>query len=75
MARADLPALHIRPVGDDAVPPQHRKLVRLGIDHPLLELAHQDALFVARQIAPPGGHRAMRRQRNGYGWERKQLGG
>jgi hypothetical protein len=39
MARANLPALHIRPVGDDPVPPQHRKLVRLGIDNVLPEFA------------------------------------
>src|SRR5271169_7263291 len=45
MARADLPALDVRPIGDDPVPPQHRKLVRFAVDHVLLELAHQDALF------------------------------
>ena len=44
MAQADLPAFHIRPVGDDRVSPQHRKLVRLAIDNVLLEFVHQGAL-------------------------------
>src|SRR6266446_6431512 len=45
VARADLPALDVRPMGDDPVPPQHRKLVRFTVDHVLLELAHQGALL------------------------------
>src|SRR5712691_9053309 len=45
MARADLPPLHIRLVWDDAVPPYHPDLVRLGVDHVFLELAHQGALL------------------------------
>src|SRR5215472_15018142 len=45
MARADLPALHIGPGGDDPIPPQHRELVRLGIDHMLLEFTHQNTLL------------------------------
>src|SRR5215472_15559636 len=47
MARTDLPALRIRSVGNDPVPPQHRIFVCLGVDHPLFELAHQSALFGA----------------------------
>src|SRR6185437_1560987 len=45
MARADLPAFDICPVGDDPVPPQHREFVRLGIDDVLFEIAHQAALL------------------------------
>src|SRR5215469_9985579 len=45
MARTDLPALHVISVGDDPVPPQHRKLVRLGIDHVPLEFSHQTTLL------------------------------
>src|SRR5260370_6865905 len=45
MARADLPSLHIRLVRDDAVPPDYPDLVRLGVDHVFLEVAHQGALL------------------------------
>src|ERR1700740_2960489 len=45
MTGADLPPLHIGSIRNDAVPPQHWELVRLGIDHMLLEFAHQTALF------------------------------
>src|SRR5439155_437650 len=44
VARADLPALDVGPIGNDPVPPQHRKLVRLAVDHVFLEIAHQGAL-------------------------------
>src|SRR5690348_4746503 len=44
VARADLPALYVGPVRDDAVPPQHRKLVRFGVDDVLFEFPHQSAL-------------------------------
>src|SRR5689334_4137115 len=45
VTRADLPPLHIRLVGNDAVPPYHPDLVRLGVDHVFLEIAHQGALL------------------------------
>src|ERR1700757_5135257 len=45
MARADLPALYVVSVGDDPIPPQHRELVRFGIDHVLLEFSHQTTLL------------------------------
>src|SRR5271165_3742780 len=45
MARADLPALHIGPVRDDTVPPRRHEHMRLGIEHVVLEFAHQGALF------------------------------
>src|SRR6516164_2818621 len=45
VARADLPALYVVSVGDDPIPPQHRKLVRFGIDHVLFEIAHQGSLL------------------------------
>src|SRR5215813_11394217 len=45
MAGTDLPAFHIISVGDDPIPPQHRILVRLGVDHVFLEFAHQTALL------------------------------
>src|SRR5207249_4056791 len=45
MARADLPAFDIRPVRDDAVPPRQHDLVRLGVEHVFLELAHRRPLL------------------------------
>jgi hypothetical protein len=40
VARPDLPAMHIRPLGDHPIPPEHRKLVCLGIDDARLILSH-----------------------------------
>src|SRR5260370_42000726 len=45
MARADFPALYIRSVGNDAIPPQYPNLVGLCIEHIFLEIAHQSALL------------------------------
>src|SRR6058998_2601217 len=36
MARGYLPALDVRAVGDDPVPPQRDEIVRLAVEHPLL---------------------------------------
>src|SRR4051812_33777613 len=44
MARANFPALHVAAIWDDAVAPQQEDFVRLGVEHALLELAHQLAL-------------------------------
>src|ERR1700704_5969162 len=48
VARADLPAFHIRPVGDDPIPPGQHQLVRLDIHDVLGELEHQ--LLLLRRV-------------------------
>src|SRR5215831_9141562 len=45
MARADLPALHIRPVGNDAIPPWRHDHVRLSVEHVFFELADHRSLL------------------------------
>src|SRR6266851_8305585 len=45
MAWADLPALDVGMMRDDALPPQQEDLVRLVIERVLLELPHQRALL------------------------------
>ena len=65
MARADLPAFDIGPVRHHPVPPQQKDLVRLGVEHVFLELAHQRALLreigLAQHLVverrPPAGRR------------------
>src|SRR6266478_6794604 len=47
VARADLPSLHIGAQRHDPVPVGYHQLVRLRIEHVLLELAHQRALLRA----------------------------
>ena len=44
VAWADLPALDVRTVRNDPVPPQGEKLMRLFVESPLLELAHDPTL-------------------------------
>src|SRR5260370_6378428 len=52
VAGADLPAFHIGMMWDNAVPPEQEHLVRLDIEHMLLEGAHQGALFGEVGLAP-----------------------
>src|SRR5262245_5753974 len=45
VARRDLPALEVRAMGDDAVPPQRDEVVRLLVEHPLFVGAHDPLLL------------------------------
>src|SRR3984893_5918464 len=45
MARADLPAFDIRPVGNHAVVPKQKDRVRLSVEHIFLEIPYQRPLF------------------------------
>src|SRR5262249_23886176 len=50
VARTDLPSLHVGAQRNDPVPVGHHHLVRLGIEHALLEIAHQRALLRAVRL-------------------------
>src|SRR5690242_4018709 len=41
VARADLPALYVRPIRDDPVVPGRHQHMRLGIEHVFFEFTHQ----------------------------------
>src|SRR5882757_44139 len=45
MARADLPAFDIRPVGNHPVVPKQKDCVRLSVEHIFLEIPYQRPLF------------------------------
>src|SRR5271167_4473934 len=45
VARADLPAFHIRTIRNDTVIPQQEYLVRLAVENVFLEVAHKSPLL------------------------------
>src|SRR5262252_3971508 len=50
VARTDLPSLYVGAQRNDPVPVGHHHLVRLGIEHALLEIAHQRPLLRAVRL-------------------------